>query len=172
MVLTECTVPGADCVSSSWWWLSFQFLVLWVFCSRCLLWLQLLMLTVFLAPGADCVWCWPSLQCLVPTVPVTGDDCVLLPSGYCVYSVWRWLFSYWCYSCLVRAVFSKGGHPQFKSATRQYCGQPNRLRSCGLKKSCGIAIADLQNLTSATFHSLQHYFFKNFPQSPANSATF
>ncbi len=28
----------------------------------------------------------------------------------------------------------KVGHPQFKSATPQYCGQPNRLRSCGLKK--------------------------------------
>ncbi len=31
-------------------------------------------------------------------------------------------------------VYIKGGHPQFKSATPQYCGQPNRLRSCGLKK--------------------------------------
>jgi hypothetical protein len=34
-------------------------------------------------------------------------------------------------------------------ATPQYCGQPNRLLSCGLQKSCGTAIADLQKLTSA-----------------------
>ncbi len=44
---------------------------------------------------------------------------------------------------------NKAGHPQFKSATPQYCRQPNRLWSSGLRKSCGTAIANLQNLTSA-----------------------
>ncbi len=35
------------------------------------------------------------------------------------------------------------------SAIPQYCGQAIRLRNCGLKKSCGTAIEDLQNLTFA-----------------------
>ncbi len=55
------------------------------------------------------------------------------------------------------------------SATPQYCGQPNRLQSCGLKKSCGTAITDLQNLTS-TISQLSavscqfHHFPAAFPQ--------
>ncbi len=49
----------------------------------------------------------------------------------------------------------KGGHPQFKSATAQYCGQPNRLRSCGLKK--------LRNCDCRP----SKFDFRNFPQSSA-----
>jgi hypothetical protein len=48
------------------------------------------------------------------------------------------------------------GHPQFNSAPLQYCGQPNRLRSCGLKKlqncDCGPSKFDFRN--SATINSL------------------
>jgi hypothetical protein len=72
---------------------------------------------------------------------------------------WLWL----CSQCLLLTVFTKGGHSQFKSATPQYCGQPNRLQSCGLKK-----VAELR-LRTFTIWLPQ---FRNFPQSPANSATF
>ncbi len=51
----------------------------------------------------------------------------------------------------------------FKSATLQYCGQPNRLRSCGLKK-----VAELLLQTFKIWPPQ----FSNSPQSPANSATF
>jgi hypothetical protein len=44
----------------------------------------------------------------------------------------------------------KGGHPQFKSAPLQYCGQPNRLRNCGPSK----------------------FDFHNSQQFPASSTTF
>jgi hypothetical protein len=40
----------------------------------------------------------------------------------------------------------KGGHPQFKSAILRTTKLIAELRT---EKSCGIAIADLQNLTSA-----------------------
>jgi hypothetical protein len=54
---------------------------------------------------------------------------------------------------------TKGGHPQ-------YCGQPKRLRT---SKSCGTAIADLQNLTSAipqlsAVSGQFSYFLVPFPQ--------
>ncbi len=57
----------------------------------------------------------------------------------------------------------KGGYPQFMSATPQYCGLPNRLRSCGLKK-----VAELR---LRTFKSWLPQF-RNFQQSPASSVTF
>ncbi len=38
----------------------------------------------------------------------------------------------------------KGGHSQFKSATPQYCGQPNWLRSCGLKKVAELRLRTLK----------------------------
>jgi hypothetical protein len=55
----------------------------------------------------------------------------------------------------------KGGHPQFKSATRQYCGQPNRLRSWELKK-----VAELR------FRTFKIWLpqFRNSPKPSANSA--
>ncbi len=57
----------------------------------------------------------------------------------------------------------KGGHPQFKSATPQYCGQPNRLRNCGLKK-----VAELRLRTFKIWLPQ----FRNSQQFPASSATF
>jgi hypothetical protein len=44
----------------------------------------------------------------------------------------------------------KGGHPQFKSAPPKLRNIADNQIDCGIadKKSCGIAIADLQNLTS------------------------
>ncbi len=59
--------------------------------------------------------------------------------------------------------FSKGGHLQFKSATVQYCGQPNRLLSCGLKKVAGLRLRTFKIWLPQ---------FCNSQQSPANSATF
>ncbi len=55
------------------------------------------------------------------------------------------------------------------SAIPQYCGQLKRLQNCGLKKSCGTAIADLQNLTSAipqycAISDQFTYFLVPFPQ--------
>jgi hypothetical protein len=49
--------------------------------------------------------------------------------------------------------FTKGGRPQFNSATPHYCGQPNQLRSCGLKKrlracDCGPSKFDFRNSTT------------------------
>jgi hypothetical protein len=35
---------------------------------------------------------------------------------------------------------TEDGHPQFKSATLQYCGPPNLLRSCGLKKAAELQL--------------------------------
>ncbi len=81
-------------------------------------------------------------------------------------------------SCFPTVYIIKGGRLQFKSATPQYCGQPNRLRSCGLKKlrncDCGPSNFDFRNsaiirsllpilLLSGTFSSAQDGF-KNQPK--------
>jgi hypothetical protein len=58
----------------------------------------------------------------------------------------------------VACLSPKGGHPQFKSATPQYCGQPYWLRSW-LKK--------VVELRLRTF-KLWLPQFRNFPQSPAS----
>jgi hypothetical protein len=70
-------------------------------------------------------------------------------------------------------MFNKGGHPQFKSATSQYCGKPIQLRNCGLKKvancDCGTSKFDFLNpailcsllpvpLLSSPFSSAQEGF--------------
>jgi hypothetical protein len=75
-------------------------------------------------------------------------------------------------------IITKGGRPQFKSAPPQYCGQPNRLRSWGLKMlrncDCGLSNFDFRNsatirsllpilLLSGTFSSAQDGF-KNQPK--------
>ncbi len=66
-------------------------------------------------------------------------------------------------------VNSKGGHPQCQSAPPQYCGQPKRLRNCGLKKlrncDCGPSIFDFRN--SATLCSLRPVQLLYYPFSSA-----
>ncbi len=65
-------------------------------------------------------------------------------------------------------VFIKGGHMQFKPSTPQYCGQPNRLRSCGLKKVAELWLRTFKIWLPqfATFRSLLpvRYFLVPFPQ--------
>ncbi len=83
------------------------------------------------------------------------------------------------------AVKGKGGHPQFKSATPQLRNSAilrttKSIAELRTKKSCGIAIADLQNLTSAipqlstvsniikkTFHSVLPIPLRSSPFSLA-----
>jgi hypothetical protein len=105
-----------------------------------------------------------------PTWPV--DLSRLSCPSYPVIALLSWM---WCHSCPVSIVRSqvtgrtvvsllpllschigKGGHPQFKSATSQYCGLPNRLRSCGLKKVAELRLRTLKSdfRNSATFSSL------------------
>ncbi len=78
-----------------------------------------------------------------------------------------WVLHFLLYSSLdnicLHCFFNKGGHPQFKTASPQYCGTLNQWRSCGLKK-----IAELR---LRTFKILLPQF-RNSPQSTASSATF
>ncbi len=88
-----------------------------------------------------------------------GQHCYLCQSAWdtcfcwCVYQ--RWASAIW-----IRT-----------SATPQYCGQPNRLRSCGIKKVAELWLPTFkiwlpQFRNSATFRSLLpvRYFLVPFPQ--------
>ncbi len=76
----------------------------------------------------------------------------------------RTLYVYYIICTCIR---TKGGYPQFKSAPPQYCGQRKRLQT---KKSCGIAIADLQESTSATLSSFLPVRLLSSPFSSAQDS--